>query len=77
MTDADDETFCSGCGHLLVWREVACRVDGEYIDFEGRKAGEISLVFCSECWSKIDAIHEGGVARARKQWRELHLMEDV
>jgi len=73
----DDETYCSLCGHLLTKREIAARVDGSLIDFENRDDGEITLVFCSECWSKTNAVLEGGIARARKQWRELHLMEDV
>lgn len=74
MSDADDETFCSLCGHLLIWREVACKMDGAFIDYENRDGGEIhDMCFCPECWSKIREIVRGGLPRARKLWRELHL----
>lgn len=72
MSDADDETFCSGCGHLIMTREIAARVDGEFIDYENRGDGEIRLEYCSECWGKLLAINRGGLPQARKLWRELH-----
>ncbi len=69
---ADEETFCSLCGHLILMREVAARMDGSFIDFENRGDGEITMEFCSECWSKILTVTDGGISRARKLWRELH-----
>ena len=72
MNDSEDETFCSLCGHLLMQREVAARVNGEFIDYENRGEGEIRLEYCSECWAKVLAITKGGLPQARKLWREMH-----
>lgn len=77
MNDSEDETFCSLCGHLLMRREVACRIDGGFIDYENRGEGDIRLEYCSECWAKVLAIAKGGLPQARKLWREMHTGGEV
>jgi imidazole glycerol phosphate synthase subunit HisF len=55
-----DENKCSVCGMALYNHEIGAAIlDAALIEFDSRSWGEVSLVVCSDCWSKINGnIHE-------------------
>lgn len=75
-TDAGDseghlELYCCSCGMAIRKIETGARFDGTGADFINRHFGEVTLVFCADCWNKIDGFIQAGYAAALSKRREV------
>ena len=65
------ETYCQFCGIALYPDEIGGEINGDFIDFTQRKIGHIDSVFCTECWSKMMGISNGGMHDAIQMRKQL------
>ena len=44
---------CCYCGIALYKHEISACCNGTYIDYDAHDFGEVEILFCSECWTRI------------------------
>ena len=69
-SDNISETFCVGCGHVTTMATAGAKVHGEFETPKG-DSGTCVLVYCSECWAKIEEVISGHMERAYQLREEL------
>ena len=60
---------CGDCGFAIYKVEIAGEVYGSFIDYNTKDRGQISILFCGECWDKVKnhaaANIRSGIAKRR------------
>lgn len=57
---------CVMCGHALSKYEIGGEIRGSYSDYIEHVPGEISVVYCIECWQKTKEIIANGLDQGIK-----------
>jgi len=64
---SDHEDFCYICGFTVPKEDVACNINGEFIDWHEKARGKISIDLCTECYEKLWSNVAGGFEGARRR----------
>ena len=63
--------YCSFCGFAITPMERGCIMFGEFVDKDLNR-GALNVTLCSECWSTVLEIEQGGLPRATAKNRACH-----
>lgn len=67
------DDFCGICGFALQKHQVGAILKGGGYDFNLRCEFVLEITLCSECWSKIQQVHVGGISEAMARMVDLKL----